>query len=71
MIPQFQEVIYALEGDEHVRVAVFDSAVDDYFLHSDFSGNIEDLTALPNGVAGSNPVSRSISHRPARVAPNR
>ena len=36
MVQQFQEVINALEADEHVRV-VFDSAVDDYFLnHSDF-----------------------------------
>jgi enoyl-CoA hydratase/carnithine racemase len=37
MVQQFQEVINALEADEHVRVVVFDSAVDDYFLnHSDF-----------------------------------
>ena len=39
MVRQFQEVIDALEADEHVRVVVFDSAVDDYFLnHSDFVG---------------------------------
>ena len=37
MVRQFQEVIGALEADEHVRVVVFDSAVDDYFLnHFDF-----------------------------------
>jgi enoyl-CoA hydratase/carnithine racemase len=37
MVKQFQEVMYALEADDHVRVVVFDSAVDDYFLnHSDF-----------------------------------
>src|SRR4029077_1740324 len=37
MVRQFQDVINALEADEHVRVVVFDSAVDDYFLnHSDF-----------------------------------
>jgi enoyl-CoA hydratase/carnithine racemase len=36
MVKQFQEVIDALEADEHVRVVVFDSAVDDDFLtHSD------------------------------------
>jgi enoyl-CoA hydratase/carnithine racemase len=50
MLLQFQEVINALEADEHVRVVVFDSAVDDYFLnHSDFLAKLEDLTALPAG----------------------
>ena len=29
MVRQFQEVINALEADQHVRVVVFDSAVDD------------------------------------------
>jgi enoyl-CoA hydratase/carnithine racemase len=28
MVQQFQEVINALEADEHVRVVVFDSAVE-------------------------------------------
>jgi hypothetical protein len=37
-------------ADEHVRVVVFDSAVDDYFLnHSDFLAKIEDLTSMPAG----------------------
>jgi hypothetical protein len=50
MVRQFQEVINALEADEDVRVVVFDSAVDDYFLnHSDFLAKLEDLTALPAG----------------------
>ena len=54
MVQQFQEVIDALEADEHVRVVVFDSAVDDYFLnHSDFTAKLEDLTALPPGPTGS------------------
>src|SRR5580698_1021184 len=45
MVRQFQEVIDAIEADEHVRVVVFDSAVDDYFLnHSDFLAKLEDLT---------------------------
>src|SRR6202521_284583 len=53
MLLQFQEVINALEADEHVRVVVFDSAVDDYFLnHSDFLAKLEDLTALPAGPTG-------------------
>src|SRR6202162_1312631 len=53
MVRQFQEVINALEADEHVRVVVFDSAVDDYFLnHSDFMAKLEDLTAMPAGPTG-------------------
>ena len=58
MVRQFQEVIDALEADEHVRVVVFDSAVDDYFLnHSDFLAKLEDLT----GTAAR-------PHRPAALA---
>src|SRR6202167_4337857 len=50
MVKQFQEVIDALEADENVRVVVFDSAVDDYFLnHSDFIAKLEDLTSMPAG----------------------
>jgi enoyl-CoA hydratase/carnithine racemase len=53
MVRQFQEVINAVEADEHVRVVVFDSAVDDYFLnHSDFMAKLEDLTAMPAGPTG-------------------
>jgi enoyl-CoA hydratase/carnithine racemase len=53
MVQQFQEVIKALEADENVRVVVFDSAVDDYFLnHSDFLAKLDDLTALPPGPTG-------------------
>src|ERR1700722_3386079 len=53
MVRQFQEVINALEADENVRVVVFDSAVDDYFLnHSDFLAKLDDLTALPPGPTG-------------------
>ena len=53
MVRQFQEVIDALEADEQVRVVVFDSAVDDYFLnHSDFEARLEDLTGMPAGPTG-------------------
>jgi enoyl-CoA hydratase/carnithine racemase len=53
MVKQFQEVMNALEADEQVRVVIFDSAVDDYFLnHSDFTAKIEDLTSLPEGPTG-------------------
>ena len=53
MIRQFQEIMNALETDEQVRVVVFDSAVDDYFLnHSDFKASFEELNAMPPGPTG-------------------
>src|ERR1700731_4889132 len=53
MVRQFQEVINALEADQQVRVVVFDSAVDGYFLnHSDFTAKLEDLTSMPAGPTG-------------------
>jgi enoyl-CoA hydratase/carnithine racemase len=53
MVKEFQGVINALEADEHVRVVVFDSAVEGYFLnHSDFVAKLEDLTSMPNGPTG-------------------
>jgi enoyl-CoA hydratase/carnithine racemase len=53
MVREFQELINALETDEHVRVVVFDSAVDGYFLnHSDFNAKLEDLTGMPAGPSG-------------------
>jgi enoyl-CoA hydratase/carnithine racemase len=43
----------ALEADEQVKVVVFDSAVEGFFLnHSDFLANLEDLTAIPQGPTG-------------------
>src|SRR6202041_1732237 len=53
MVRQFQDLICTLESDEHVRVVVFDSAVEDYFLnHSDFFAKLEDLTSMPAGPTG-------------------
>jgi len=53
MVRQFQEVIEAIEADEQLRVVVFDSAVEDYFLnHSDFTAKLEDLTSMPPGPTG-------------------
>src|SRR5258707_15241347 len=47
------EIMAALETDEHVKVVVFDSAVEGFFLnHSDFLGKLEDLTGLPPGPTG-------------------
>src|ERR1700726_2728186 len=53
MVKEFQQVMNALEADEQVRVVVFDSAVEDYFLnHSDFTTKLEDLTSIPQGPTG-------------------
>ncbi|MDQ0323992.1 enoyl-CoA hydratase/carnithine racemase [Pararhizobium capsulatum DSM 1112] len=53
MVQQFQEVIAALETDKDVKVVVFDSAVDHFFLnHSDFLTPIEEITSLPAGPTG-------------------
>ena len=52
-IPQLNEIIRALETDEHVRVVVFDSAVEGFFLtHYDFLAKLEDTTSLPPGPTG-------------------
>jgi enoyl-CoA hydratase/carnithine racemase len=43
----------ALETDEQVKVVVFDSAVEGFFLnHSDFLARLEDLTSIPQGPTG-------------------
>jgi len=53
MVREFQELMNALEADEDVKVVVFDSAVDGYFLnHSDFFAKLEDLTSMPAGPTG-------------------
>jgi enoyl-CoA hydratase/carnithine racemase len=52
-IPQLNEIITALETDEHVKVVVFDSAVEGFFLtHYDFLAKLEDTTSLPPGPTG-------------------
>src|ERR1700733_9058086 len=53
MVREFQEILATIEGDDQVRVVVFDSAVDGYFLnHSDFKAKLEDLTSMPAGPTG-------------------
>src|ERR1700737_2208935 len=50
---QIREIVTALENDDRVKVAVFESAVDGFFLnHSDFLANFEDLTSIPQGPTG-------------------
>jgi len=57
MGPQFvremREIIAAVEADEEVKVLVFDSAIDGFFLnHSDFYADMKDLTIMPQGPTG-------------------
>jgi enoyl-CoA hydratase/carnithine racemase len=52
-IPQLDDVISALETDESVKVVVFDSAVDGFFLtHYDFVAPLEDSARFPVGSTG-------------------
>jgi enoyl-CoA hydratase/carnithine racemase len=56
-IPQLNEIVTALESDKHVKVVVFDSAVEGYFLtHYDFLAKLEDTTRLPPGPTGLQPL---------------
>ena len=56
-IPQLEAVIKSLESDENVKVVVFDSAVEGYFLtHYDFLAKLEDSTSLPPGPTGLQPL---------------
>src|ERR1700748_2484014 len=44
---QIREIVTALENDDRVKVVVFESAVDGFFLnHSDFLARFEDLTSI-------------------------
>jgi enoyl-CoA hydratase/carnithine racemase len=50
---EFREIMTAIEADEEVKVVVFDSAVEGFFLnHSDFLAGLEDLTQIPQGPTG-------------------
>ena len=52
-VQEFREIITAIEDDEQVKVVVFDSAVEGFFLnHSDFLANFEDLKRIPSGPTG-------------------
>ncbi len=50
---QMREIVTALEADEQVKVVIFESAVDGFFLnHSDFRADFDDLTGIPQGPTG-------------------
>jgi enoyl-CoA hydratase/carnithine racemase len=53
LVLEFREIISAIETDEKLKVVVFDSAVEGFFLnHSDFLAKLEDLTDISQGPTG-------------------
>src|SRR5438876_1503369 len=56
-IPQLNEIITAIETDQELKVVVFDSAIDGFFMtHYDFLAKLEETTSLPPGPAGLQPL---------------
>ena len=52
-IPQLNEIVTSLESDDRVKVVVFDSAVEGFFItHYDFLAELEDSTNIPPGPTG-------------------
>src|SRR5271169_3866225 len=52
-IPQLNEIVTALETEKSLKVVVFDSAVEGFFLtHYDFLAKLEDSISLPPGPTG-------------------
>jgi enoyl-CoA hydratase/carnithine racemase len=52
-VREFRKIIADVEADEEVRVVVFDSAVEGFFLnHSDFLADMKNLTSMPQGPTG-------------------
>jgi len=56
-IPHLEQVVSAIETDDRVKVVVFDSAVEGFFLtHYDFLAKLEDSTKFPTGPTGLQPL---------------
>jgi enoyl-CoA hydratase/carnithine racemase len=56
-IPQLNEVITAIETDKELKVVVFESAIDGFFMtHYDFLAKVEGTTSLPPGPTGLQPL---------------
>src|SRR3954464_4728648 len=52
-VRQFREILADIEMDDQVKVLVFDSAAEGFFLnHSDFNADLKQLTAMPQGPTG-------------------
>src|SRR3954453_10047566 len=53
-VREFRTIMSAIEADEEVKVVVFESAIDGFFLnHSDFYADFEDLKSIPQGPTAS------------------
>ena len=53
LVREFREIVAAIEADDEVRVLVFDSAVEGFFLnHSDFNADMKELTSMTQGPTG-------------------
>src|SRR5215472_3167780 len=56
-IPELNEIVTAVETDKDLKVVVFDSAVDGFFLtHYNFLAKLEETTSLPTGPTGLQPL---------------
>src|SRR5258705_10595 len=56
-VPKLETIIKSIEKDEHVKVVVFDSAIEGFFLtHYDFLAKLEETTSLPFGTTGLQPL---------------
>src|SRR5258705_5684091 len=56
-VPKLETIIKSIEKDEHVKVVVFDSAIEGFFLtHYDFLAKLEETTSLPLGTTGLQPL---------------
>jgi enoyl-CoA hydratase/carnithine racemase len=52
-VREFREILADIEADDEVKVLVFDSAVEGFFLnHSDFHADLKELTGMPQGPSG-------------------
>jgi enoyl-CoA hydratase/carnithine racemase len=52
-LPELNEIITAIENDEELKVVVFDSAVDGFFItHYDFITPLEESAKIPPGPTG-------------------
>jgi enoyl-CoA hydratase/carnithine racemase len=52
-VREFRTIMSAIEADEQVKVVVFESAINGFFLnHSDFYADFEDLKSIPQGPTG-------------------
>ena len=53
LVRELREIITTIESDNEVKVIVFDSAVEGFFLnHSDFFADFKELTDMPQGPTG-------------------